>query len=220
MYTAVIVEPRKHAALAHVLKNFLENLSDEWNIILYHGTQNVEYVNAILATIGTSRISLRNLGVANLTIPDYNRLMTSPAFYVTLPTETILVFQTDTLIFPKHKDLINKFLEYHYVGAPWPRKSPASLGNGGLSLRKKSKMLEIIAKNPYRGQPEDVYFSIPRNVTLYTPSHEEAMQFSVENIFSNVSFGGHQPWLSYQEHPEHEHYPDVMRLKALQYTNP
>ena len=217
MYTAVIVEPRKHAALAHVLKNFLENLSNDWNILLYHGTQNIEYVNAIVAAMGNpSRISLRKLNVANLTIPDYNRLMTSAAFYESLPTETILIFQSDTLIFPKHKDLLYKFLEYDYVGAPWPGKRPAHLGNGGLSLRSKTKMLEIIAKNPYRGQPEDVYFSMPRDVTLYTPSYEEAMQFSVENVFSPVSFGGHQPWNSYQGHPEHEHYPIVMQLKALQ----
>jgi len=217
MYTAVIVEPRKHAALAHVLKNFLENLSDDWNILLFHGTQNIEYVNTILTTMGNpSRISLRNLGVANLTRPEYSRLLVSVDFNTSLPTETFLIFQTDALIFPKHKDLIYKFLEYDYVGAPWPGKHPASLGNGGLSLRKKSKMLEIIAKNPYHGQAEDVYFSTAKNVTMHIPSHEEAMQFSVENIFSDVSFGCHQPWLSYHRHPKHEHYPDVMRLKALQ----
>ena len=36
-YTAVIVEPREHKALSFVLNNFLENLSDEWNIIIMHG---------------------------------------------------------------------------------------------------------------------------------------------------------------------------------------
>jgi hypothetical protein len=137
-----------------------------------------------------------------------------------LPTETLLIFQSDTIIFPKHKDLINKFLEYHYVGAPWPNKWPAPLGNGGLSLRKKSKMLEIIQKNPYRGQPEDVYFSTPRNVTLYTPTYEEALTFSVENVFSAISFGCHQPWLSYDKHPEHEHYPLIKKLQELQGTSP
>jgi hypothetical protein len=77
-------------------------------------------------------------------------------------------------------------------------------------------MLEIIVKNPYRGQPEDVYFSMPRNVTLYTPTYEEAMTFSVENVFSAKSFGGHQPWNSYNKHPEHEHYPLVKQLQDLQ----
>ena len=40
MYTAVIVEPRVHNALPFVLKNFDENLPDEWSILVIHGTEN------------------------------------------------------------------------------------------------------------------------------------------------------------------------------------
>jgi hypothetical protein len=39
-YTALIIEPRKHKALEFVLKNFLENLSNEWSIIIFHGNLN------------------------------------------------------------------------------------------------------------------------------------------------------------------------------------
>ena len=43
-YTAIIVEPREHKALAFVLENFLENLNDDWNVIILHGTENKKYV--------------------------------------------------------------------------------------------------------------------------------------------------------------------------------
>jgi hypothetical protein len=35
-YTAIMVEPRKHRALEFVMKNFTENLSNNWNFIIYH----------------------------------------------------------------------------------------------------------------------------------------------------------------------------------------
>jgi hypothetical protein len=50
-YTAVIIEPREHKALSFVLKNFLENLSDEWNIIIMHGNNNAKFINNILLRI-------------------------------------------------------------------------------------------------------------------------------------------------------------------------
>jgi hypothetical protein len=48
MYSAVIIEPRQHKALSFVLRNFLENLSNEWNIIVFHGNLNIDYVNNII----------------------------------------------------------------------------------------------------------------------------------------------------------------------------
>lgn len=193
-YTAIIVEPRRHAALEFVLKNFFENLSDEWNIIVFHGIENVEYVANIANKIEKSkkRITLHNLGIRNLTIPEYNRLFASRSFYNNIPTETFLVFQTDTMIFSKNKEALHHFFKYDYVGAPWPSAIHGTrVGNGGLSLRKKSMMLHIIDSRPYRGEPEDVYFC---SNPLYMPTVEEAMRFSVEQIFYPASFGCHKPW--------------------------
>jgi hypothetical protein len=193
-YTAIIVEPRRHAALEFVLENFLENLSDEWNIIVFHGTENIEYVANIVSKLERfkNRITLHNLGIRNLTIPAYSRLFASKSFYDNIPTETFLVFQTDTMIFSQNKDLLQQFIKYDYVGAPWPSAMHgAHVGNGGLSLRRKSKMLHIIHSRPYRGEPEDVYFS---SNPIYVPSVEEAKRFSVENIFYPESFGCHKPW--------------------------
>lgn len=201
MYTAVIVEPRKHAALSFVMRNALENLSDEWNVMLFHGSINGEFVKDIVNSElqeYKTRISFINMNVENLTQHQYSNLLKTADFYDPIPTETFLIFQTDSMIFPKNKDLIHKFMKYDYVGAPWnhePRRNGHCVGNGGFSLRKKSKMLEIIEKNPPSCEPEDVFFGCQCIVPLYTPSREEASEFSIEAIFHENSFATHQPWI-------------------------
>jgi len=179
-YTAVIVEPRKHAALSFVLENFLKNLSNEWNIIIFHGNLNIDFVNNIISNKLNNykeRISTINLNINNLTRDEYSLLFKQKFFYHRIPTETFLVFQTDSIIFEKNKELINNFLKYDYVGAPWswsPKGVNNFVGNGGLSLRKKSKMIEIIQKDVDNNNViEDVYNSCTDKVSLFKTSQQE-----------------------------------------------
>ena len=224
-YTAIIVEPRKHASFSFVLENFLKILSSEWNIIIFHGRLNNEYVNNIILNKldhYKDRISTINLNVENLKPSEYSFLFKQNFFYNKIPTETFLVFQTDTIIFEKNKELINIFLKYDYVGAPWGSSVKGInnfVGNGGLSLRKKSKMLEIIKNDIDKyNLPEDVYFSCTDKVKLFKPSKEEAKLFSVEYLFSGVTFGTHQPWIIKKSNPEfYTLYPEVKILESLQY---
>ena len=196
-YTAVIVEPREHKALAFVLNNFVENLSDNWNFIIFHGNKNIDYILNILKSPLLSknmyRIKLINLNINNLTIRDYNNLLVSKNFYSKIPTEVFLIFQTDTIICKQNKHLINKFIKYDYVGAPILNMN--LVGNGGLSLRRKSKMLEIINTCKYKNEPEDVYFSRACDKTnINKPDLEESKEFSVETIYNRHSFGIHKAW--------------------------
>jgi hypothetical protein len=219
MYTAIIVEPRCHKALKFVLHNFYENLSNEWDIILFHGNQNEQFsINIINEFSNKERIKMINLNVDNLTISQYNNLfMNDTNFYNKIPTETFLVFQTDAMIFPRYKNYINKFLKYDYVGAPWPHnpRNNQNVGNGGLSLRKKSKMLEIMDKDPNKDCNEDVYFSCSNYVSLYKPSFEEARYFSVEMVFSNQSFGCHKCWLYHDKKKLNKTYPAIIDIIKL-----
>ena len=218
-YTAIIIEPRKHKALHFVLDNFLEGLTDDWSIIVFHGTENEIFIKDIIKTFDESyinRIKLINLKVNNLTIKEYNQLLLNTKFYEFIPTETFLIFQTDTLILNKEK--INNFLDYDYVGAPWNHKPfniDVSVGNGGLSLRKKSKMLEILNNIPYQGQPEDLYFCSNKTIKIHKPSFEEAKNFSVEEVFFEKPFGCHKPWNRYHSNGFFNLYPQVKELYNL-----
>ena len=202
-YTAIIVEPRKHNALEFVLENFMENLSHNWDFIIFHGNLNKEYIIKILNSNSLlkkniSRIKLINLNVDNLTIQDYNDLLVSKDFYKDIPTEIFLIFQTDSMICKANKDLINKFFKYDYTGAPWGKNK--TVGNGGLSLRKKSKMIEVIEGCPYTNKPEDVYFSGGcSEIFINKPDFEDAKEFSVEKVFNDKSFGIHKAWANLKD---------------------
>jgi hypothetical protein len=92
-------------------------------------------------------------------------------------------------------------MNYDYVGAPWIFNN--KVGNGGLSLRKKSKMLEIINKcsdrkqfSPDQLNNEDVFFSdiCIDKVDIKLPSFEDAKEFGIETVYSDNAFGVHKLW--------------------------
>ena len=217
MYTAVIVEPRKHPALSFVLQNFATNLSSDWKILVFHGKENKEYVGDIIGKMEDSSRFLTpiQLDVTNLSFEQYNAVLMSQAFYRCIPTETLLIFQTDTMILEPAQ--LQEFLSYDYVGAPW---KSGHVGNGGLSLRKKTKMITVITTVNQFNSNEDVYFSTQRIVPLKKPAFEEAQRFSVETVFYPSPFGIHAPWknLSFEEMEKLTmKYPAIHELIRLQY---
>jgi hypothetical protein len=217
MYTAVIVEPRKHPALSFVLHNVAMNLSSDWKILVFHGKENKEYVSDIIEKMEDSSRFLTpiQLDVANLSFEQYNAVLMSQAFYRCIPTETLLIFQTDTMILEPAQ--LQEFLSYDYVGAPW---KSGHVGNGGLSLRKKSKMITVITTVNSFHVNEDVYFSMQKIVPLKKPTFQEAQRFSVETVYYPSPFGIHAPWknLSFEEMDKlTAAYPAIQELIRLQY---
>lgn len=217
-YTAIIIEPREHKALEFVLENFFTNLSDEWGFIIFHGIQNEKYIQKLFATT-LSKYSGRiermiKLNTDNLTPLQYSNICKSIAFYKCISTEIFLMFQTDSMIL--NPDLLNNFLEYDYVGAPWEN---GIVGNGGLSLRRKSKMIEICQKVDSKfAEYEDAYFSYQNIVPLNKPPFREALQFSIETVFHEKSFGVHNTWRYLNEYELESlihRYPDLEKLIEL-----
>ena len=203
-YTAIMIEPRQHRAMRFVLQNFLENLDSRWNFIIYHGIDNEQWLKALVTNVfpeSLSRITFRKAAVNTLTLDQYSSIMVNPQFIQTIPTEMYLVFQTDSMICKPYKDLIYDFMEYDYVGAPWHEvvRPPwtTQVGNGGLSLRRRSKMLEIARNIPYSyGYPEDMYFSEGADkLQMKKPTWAKAREFSIETQPNSKSFGVHRPWI-------------------------
>lgn len=195
-HTAILIEPRKsmQKALEFVVNNLLENLPPSWNIILFPGTENLNSVKAFVESKGNPRVTVKDIGLNTMNTTSYNELMMSRRVLDEIPTEVFMVVQTDSLICKGGSDLLTKFMKYEYVGAPWNDRN--ALGNGGFSLRRKSKMLEILDKCPRLNHNEDGFFSggcegaIPSK-----PSPEEAEEFSIETIFNGKqSFGIHKAW--------------------------
>lgn len=226
-YTAIIIEPRKHKALEFVLNNVCECLTNNWNIVLFHGINNIEYITQIvekLNKIYENRIQYINLNIDNLDLIEYSRLLCSKSIiYDNIKTDTFLVFQTNSMIIKKNSELINFFLEYDYIGSPWlitnyiPTKECDFIGNGGFSLRKKSKMFEIIEKIEWNNTYEDLYFSTNyKNIKVNKPEYTKACTFCVDEVFSELTFSCHKPWI-HNHYDSFKHiYPEVEILRNLQ----
>jgi hypothetical protein len=223
LYTAIIIEPREHKALEFVLTNFVKNLDENWNFIVFHGNKNESFVREIIyekLKNEKNRIKMINLKVDNLSLGEYNKLLYTKSFYENIPSEIFLIFQTDSAICSEFKEKLNEFLEYDYVGAPW--KGSNKLGNGGLSLRKKTKMLEILEKCPLdMTLPEDLYYSSGcDDIKISKPSVKKAKEFSVETMaYNKGSFGIHKSW-AFLESKDYEKLvnicPELKSVEELQ----
>ncbi len=196
--SAVIIEPRTKN-LVQTLRTFLKTLPPSTHFVVYHGLDNREcLIKNFESEIQNNKISLHDLGVHNLTIQSYNYLMTSPLFYESIPSENILVFQTDSTLCSNSKFKISDFTEYDYVGAPMGKLvnslihlqflskgkySPFNnFMNGGLSFRKKSKMIEILKNHPWDGEStEDTWICFHGYcMGAKLPTKEESRKFSFE----------------------------------------
>jgi len=197
----VIVEPRIHKELPFVIHNFVY-FSKGWSLYIFHSNENKKYIDTIIDDSFCNKIEICS---GNLNIKDYNLLLTSKWFYDKIDAEYILIFQCDTFI---RKVLDNSFFDYDYIGAPWKHIKKAHGGNGGLSLRKKSVMLEIINTKSYTDFPytptfsEDGYFSSYLQILRKkVPEPSIAKTFSVETVYYEDPFGVHAYWKYLQDTP-------------------
>jgi hypothetical protein len=234
-YTAIIIEPRKHNALDFVLHNVCSCLSNDWKIILFHGIKNVDFSSEIVQknnNLFENKINMVQLPISNLNSYEYSELLsTKSIIYDYILTEIFLIFQTDSMIFKQNIHLLEDFLQYDYVGAPWletnyiPTKNCGFIGNGGFSLRNKQKMLEIIEKINYYDFPddslfknyEDLYFSNNYDsIDVRKPVYNKAKQFCVDEVFSEITFACHKPWFNKDYELFKTIYSEIETLQQLQ----
>ena len=97
LLSVAIVEPRKHELLPYVLYNMARIYGGtDVSLYIFHGNKNIDYINSIIKD--WSNVQLVNLNVDNLTINDYNILLTSKSFYYNYKSKYDLIFQTDSII--------------------------------------------------------------------------------------------------------------------------
>jgi len=84
-----------------------------------------------------------------------------------------------------------EFLEYDYIGAPWPQfVSPLSVGNGGFSLRSK-RLLEVCAEPDFRAtHPEDLSICHYNRAML---EQKYGIRFAPESVAARFSYERSKP---------------------------
>ena len=155
---AVIIEPRFDELTEQVIYNFMHFLNPlgfNLLIITYSGhrsTIETRIPYAYMFDIGERHIYFDSSGNPNITIDSYNTIMLDPDLWRNIPTEIILIFQRDCIMF---RDFQEHFLLYDYAGSNYVENSAPLFGgiNGGFSIRKRSVMLECLEKITW----EDIY---------------------------------------------------------------
>ena len=231
---AVLIEYRCFPHIEFILRNTINKLGENWAHTIICGNNNYNFVKNIINNI-SSHIKIINSGHENLTQNDYSNFLTTKKFWDLLVGEKILIYQEDTCIFKKN---IYDFINFDYIGAPWNKNqndTPNNVGNGGLSLRTKKCMIDVINTITLENTvfnsstikycksvnlsigPEDVYFSL--NMQKYNigivADWDSAYCFSSESINNKNSFGGHNFWLSDPNWKERLYKDIIIQFKPM-----
>ena len=179
-YFALIVEPGINPyfeiSVRTLFYHLLKRSRFTWHIVIMHSHSNEDFIRSSLFDIKES-ISFKLLSHDNKMyhVNNYNELMKRASFWKPYkdPGTKVLVFQSDSIIL-LNSTSIDKFLPYHYVGAPWHNvwnerlqtdrtkykgRFLDGVGNGGFSLRSGDVMFEIASKfQSTHDEQEDMYF--------------------------------------------------------------
>lgn len=205
--TAVIVEPRPHPMLRVVVANVMSFLGDAWNLHVFTAESNKEWLRTTLAPY---KYTVNYLNLDNLTRDQYSALLMTPEFWEVLPTEHLLIFQTDVVVFRPWNPA---FELYDYIGANYYHPDhvcPGGVGGiqGGLSYRKKSAMVaclraisaaDVVQYRAARGLPalpvpmvEDIYFTHAcAMLEKSLPAPALRPFFAIEAVYYPTPFGFH-----------------------------
>lgn len=164
---ALLIENRPLPLLAPLMLHFISVVPPDWRFRFMGSPESVDFVNqsiAIREQVNLGKLDLTyipsNMSTAGQEM--ISRFLTNEWIYETVlhPAEWLLVFQTDSILCANSRLTLNDFLEYDWIGAPWKPESQWG-GNGGLSLRRVSTMLDVL-RNQVRvedSEPEDVWLA-------------------------------------------------------------
>jgi hypothetical protein len=218
---ALIIDPRYDYLMEAVIRQHMYFLNPEgWNLMIvshsmYRDKIKADFPNCIFAEISEGIIYYKN-DKPNLTIDGYNKMFLSPHFWLSIPAENVLVFQKDCFMY---KMFSSEFMDYDFVGARSVLYiendgTQRLIYNGGLSLRKKSAMMDCLEKmsfqhiydiiepiindiktpvNLYK-KNEDIFFSFACKIlNKKIPDMHLMPAFSVESEF-NMETSFHHGW--------------------------
>ncbi|EGY19335.1 hypothetical protein VD0002_g4875 [Verticillium dahliae] len=164
---ALLIENRPNPILAPLMLHFMAVVPPDWRFRFMGSEESVAHINqsmAIREHVNSGKLDLTfipsNMSTAGQEM--ISRFLTNLWLYETVlhPAEWLLVFQTDSMLCANSRHNINDFLEFDWIGAPW---NPSSRwgGNGGLSLRRVSAIIDVLREQVRvdNSEPEDVWLT-------------------------------------------------------------
>lgn len=194
-----LIEPRNHPYLKSVLHN-MSCVIPNASLTIIHSKHNMHTINEIVHPHGINNVRTLPILPDNLSIAQYNTLLTSQELWHMFDAPKVLLFQLDSGI---RFNNILRFMQYDFIGAPWnwlvANKPKVCVGNGGFSLRCRKSMVRIAQTNSFDGSrdvAEDVFFGshLADDDKACIPSKQEAAMFSVEHVPYNNPMAFHKAY--------------------------
>jgi len=198
---ALLIENRASPHLIPLLLHFAAVIPTDWRVNFMGSDASVAHVNNSIAVQNQVNIGKMDLTYipTNMSVAGQEQIstfLTNLWVYDTLlaPAEWLLVFQSDSMLCANSEQSLNDWLDYDWVGAPWSLSHKGG-GNGGLSLRKVSSIIEVL-KHQVRipdSEPEDVWLSnrLNQRVGAKVANGTLENKFSGEGISSYAPMGYH-----------------------------
>lgn len=209
-YAAVIVESRPVDRLVRVILQFMSVLDEDWEFQVYHSPRNERMLrdsSSLQWAMAQGRLKLYHIDRDQFDQNWYNSLfMNNRTFWEHISSELILIFQVDAVLCNRSPTTIKDYLQFDYIGGAWGGAHSFG-GNGGLSLRRRAKVLECVS--PYAGgQMEDTHFAFCMNARGHRVARQaDSIPFSVETVFYGTPWGIHNAWMYLGE-------PQIAALRA------
>ena len=220
---AAIIEDRPLSNLAPLLLHFSSVLGPDWPIVLFTNPWKNPLLDAsapFQRAVVEGRIVIKALP-RDTHFSDHaavSKLLTEAWLWEQLaPAGHVLLFQADSILCSNSKLRMEQFLHYDFVGAPIDTSAEGNAGhgeglNGGLSLRNRTMVLDIIKHNSWQGEKDDGtisqgpcntkapclkfedqwYYSKMKALGGRFPSFEVAKTFAVETVWYDTPLGFHQ----------------------------
>ena len=192
-----LIEFRTMKEIEYVINCILKVYDpSEIGFAIVYGNGNKDYIESI--TKDMTNVLHIKLDFNNISIKKYNKILRWKHFYDKFVNwEYMLLIQTDALIVRKIDEI---YFDYDYIGAPWSSLRPG--GNGGFSLRKIDKFIDITKENNIISKingsvNEDIFFSTQGNMK-YCKDMKIHRQFSVEELFCPDPIGFHKVYNNHQ----------------------
>ncbi len=211
---AAIIENRDLDQILPLILHFSTVLGRDWPIFLFTSKTIIPDSAPFKRLIDEHQLNVRflppDLDFTNRL--DVSGFLTRAWLWEQLaPAKHVLIFQADSILCSNSPLRVDDFLKYDFIGAPIHENYGEGY-NGGLSLRNRSMMLDIIQRDNWRDQYdnaedkhqqstefEDQWFyakikELPSRgePAASLPSKEVAMTFSVETIWYDTPLGYHQ----------------------------
>jgi hypothetical protein len=224
--TVLLIEPRfMEEETLYLLANTYNKLGNDWNYVFYCGNSfKTTWENKLPNFIEIRALDHDNFENTKL----YSDFCKKKELWESLYGEYVLTIQLDTWIMNHEPYNISYFINLNksYIGGNmeyrWGYFDNIGLHhtfrnfNGGLSLRKRKDMIEIIEfftpltsldnHENFLSEHEDVYFTTGCiKLNLPIGDDENCSHFSLHNIYHNEYFGIHQPSDAIKKHLKFKH---------------